>query len=299
MHNIPDEVEDACYNNEWFIGESKRVQHLYRKDGSECSIKKGPALSIIRKPDGWWYHCFRCGISGFKEDNAMSVEHVEKEIKSLQEHKQYLSVPKITLPADFIQLQDHPNLNKNVPKIAYTWLWQFGIYDEPYKKYNIGWSDLYQRCIIPIYEYSSLTERDLVGWIGRDCRNLTKEERVKDKVAKYLTRKSNKYDRIYFHAPADSDVYVIVEDALSAIKVNMSCDVNAYALLTTSIPTSLLLKLIDKHIIMWLDTDQLTNMINVLARGSNLGLNVDYIHTGKDPKTYNKFEIQHKINEKR
>jgi hypothetical protein len=296
-YNIPAEVEEECYDHDWHTGQTKRIRHVAQEDGSDCSSKKDAALSILRKADGWWYNCFRCGEHGFKPDTAIAVEQVEKELSALRMIKQYKSVESPSLPVDFIKVQDTPQIEKAVPNHVYSLLWSHSVSGKLFQQYNFGWSGRYQRCIIPIYEYETdRMKTKLVGWVGRDCSNLTKKERAKKKVPKYILRKSKEYNRIYFHAPAESDTYVIVEDALSAIKIHDACDVNAIALLTTHIPTTMLLKFKHKKIILWLDEDQLSNMIMTTVKGSSLGMDVSYIHTLRDPKCYNEFAIQYNIN---
>jgi len=303
MYSIPDEVNEECYDRDWHTGETVRIKHIHTSDGEECSANKDAALAITRKADGWWWHCFRCGESGFKQDSAVKVAQVEKHLAALRYVAPYKSEERVTLPNDFMLCKDTPNINKYVPKQVYHWLWQNNIHGEIFQKYEVGWSDYYQRCIIPIYEpicfRKDIINRKLVGWIGRDVRAISKEWRKKDSIPKYILRKSKRYNRIYFHAYAASDDYVIVEDVLSAMKVNFVCGVNTVALLTTSIPTSMLLKLKGKNIILWLDHDQLFNVIATCIKGTNLGLNIKHIHTKRDPKSINDFAIMHEVNRKR
>ena len=297
---LPNELE-AAFEKEWKTGETRRITHMHKEDGSDCSINKNPALSILRKADGWWYHCFRCGLSGFHSDTHKTPQEVEKELKALRQEFEYCVYDKILLPIDYIPLKEDRPPPDGVPNQAYHWLWKYSIESETYEKFSVGWSDTYNRCIIPLYEYAKAGDeiaKKLIGWIGRDCReNVTKEQRAKEGVAKYLTKKQKGYKRVYFHAPADSNTYVIVEDVLSAMKVWASSNVNALALLNTFISSELLLKLRNKKIILWLDNDQLTNMINVVSKGGALGMDISHIHTTHDPKYYNKFATQQIIKE--
>jgi hypothetical protein len=296
---IPDELRVACRNWQWKVGTTKRIKHLHREDGSDCSVGKSAALSVLRKADGWWYHCFRCGLSGFYGDGTKTPEQVESELKALKQEKAFEVMNHISLPFDFKAMTDDPT-TKGVPDYAYNWLWKYSLTGEIFKHYNIGWSEGYSRCVVPIYEYAVVgTElaKKLVGWIGRDCRLLTKEERSKMGAAKYILKKSKDYKRVYFHAPAESDTYVIVEDVLSAIKINLACSVNVFALLNTYVPPKLMLRLRHKKVILWLDGDQLENMLRVVAKGSCMGLDISHIHTEQDPKCYNIFAVQQKIKE--
>lgn len=302
-YETPMEVEAACLDHDWHTGETKRIRHAVREDGSDCSPGKTAALSILRKANGWWWRCFRCGMQGFKPDRAIPVEQVETEMAALRYIRPYKALDHVSLPVDMILLADDPSKTKEVPNYAYSWLFNNNLDGSIYKNYNVGWSPRFQRVIIPIYEYHESevkgVERKLVGWVGRDARNLSKDMRARLQTPKYILRKKKDYNRIYFTAPAPSDTYIFVEDALSAMKIRDAVSVNTIALLTTHIPTSMLMKFVGKKIILWLDQDQLFNMILTQAKATHLGLDVKYIHTNKDPKGYNTFAIQHKINGRR
>jgi hypothetical protein len=300
--DLPWEVHSAL-KSEWELGQTKRVTHLERADGTNCSRGKGPALSIIRKVDGWWFLCFRCGFSGFVGDTHKTPAEIEAVLESLKQKKEFESMDCITLPADFQQLQEDPATHDpgvNIPYTAYNWFWECNINENVYNKYNVGWSDVYNRVIVPIYEYANSGDelaRKLIGWIGRDVRKMTKTERNAGGHAKYLTRKSSEYKRIYFHAPWKSNIYVIVEDVLSAMKISNAANVNAIALLNTYVPKDLCLKLRKHKIILWLDGDQLENMFKQVGALSSIGIRVCHIHTAKDPKRYNGIVIRSKIKE--
>jgi len=299
MKNLPIELEELI-NSDWQMGETKRIVHVTREDGSPCSVGKNAALSVVRNSDGWWYKCFRCDFHGTIKENFISSEKVEEALEALKTPKQYESVAKISLPADFNRMYEDTTRG-SAPMFAYNWLWKAGVKGQMFEQFVIGWSDTYNRVIIPIYEYALFgvaVTKKLIGWVGRDCRPLTKAERKVDKAAKYLTRKSQEYKRIYFHAPVQSsDTYVIVEDILSAIRIHSACRVNVFALLNATVPIRLLLALRKKKIIIWLDADQIENVLSLVAKGSSLGLDIHHVHTNKDPKGYNDFAITQKIKE--
>lgn len=299
---IPWELRNVL-KSEWELGQTKRITHYEREDGTNCSRGKDQALSVMRKVDGWWFTCFRCGYSGYIGDTKKSPAEIEATLDALKQKKEFEAMDCITLPADFQPLCNDPtehDAGVNIPYTAYNWFWEHNITGDEYMKFNVGWSDVYSRVIVPIYEYAAQGEklaRKLVGWIGRDVRKMTKTERQAGNHAKYLTRKSSEYKRIYFHAPYNSDVYVIVEDVLSAIKVSHDAKVNAIALLTTFIPRELCLKLRKNRIILWLDHDQVGNMIKSTSSLSAIGIRCTYIHTYKDPKRYNGVLIRSKVKE--
>lgn len=299
--DLPQELQDALVGD-WELGQVRRIVHKTREDGTNCSEGKDPALSIMRKADGWWFLCFRCGYSGYIGDVHKSPEEMQAILEGLKKEKEFEALDCITLPADFQCLTD-PSEHEdgvNIPYTAYNWFWESDIQQVVYENYNVGWSDVYSRVIIPIYEYAnygSQLSRKLVGWIGRDVRKITKAERKAGGIAKYLTRKSSEYKRIFFHAPWKSNTYVIVEDVLSAMKISHACEVNAIALLTTFVPKDLLLRLRKHKIILWLDNDQGINMMKTTTEATSLGVNCDFVQTVKDPKWYNSVAIRSYIGE--
>ncbi|MHA2063941.1 MAG: hypothetical protein ACXABY_06105 [Candidatus Thorarchaeota archaeon] len=230
-----------------------------------------------------------------------SPAEIEAVLEGLKQQKEFESMDCITLPADFQPLCESPESHEpgvNIPYSAYNWFWEVNITEDQYMPFHVGWSNVYSRVIVPIYEYGEYgnkVSRKLIGWIGRDVRKMTKTERTAGGHAKYLTRKSSEYKRIFFHAPYNSNVYVVVEDVLSAIKISQAAKVNVIALLTTYIPTDMLLRLRKHRIILWLDNDQLDNMVKSSTKANNVGVRCAYIHTSKDPKRYNGALIRSKI----
>lgn len=293
---IPWELSNAI-KGDWSLGQIKRVTHLKRQDGTNCSRGKDAALSIVRKADGWWFLCFRCGYSGYIGDSLKTGDEIEAVLNGLRAEKEFESLDCITLPADFIRMGEEPE-EEGIPYTAYNWFWEVNITGENFERFNVGWSPVHSRVIVPIYEYATNGEqlaRKLIGWIGRDVRKLTKTERKAGKISKYLTRKSSDYKRIFFHAPWKSDTYVIVEDVLSAMKINQVCKVNTFALLTSFVPISMLFKLRGKNVILWLDSNMLDVMVKATGKGNLLGTHTNYIHTSKDPKYYNDLVLRQKV----
>jgi len=266
-----------CIRGGWVLNQSRRIRHM------ECSANKSEAMNVTRIGNGWYYNCFRCGFAGFYPDETATAESAAKELDALSAREVMKSTPQIDLPSDFVKMRENPS-EEGVPYSGYNWLWQYNLDEYDMKKFNIGWSDDHNRCIIPVYEY--LDGRKLIGWVGRDCRNMTKEVRKKTGGAKYIIRKQQDYKRIFFHAPSKSDTYVIVEDIISAIKVNKIAGVHVYALLNTYVPPIMMLRLRRKRVILWLDNDQLSNMVATVQKATSLGSDMNYIHSALDPKGY-------------
>jgi hypothetical protein len=296
---IPEELEQAIKDHpDWAVGQTLRVSH------EDCSKGKANpnAMAIIKKSDGYWFHCFRCQeFQGFVGDRKKTITEMKAQLASLKNFEIYAEFNTLGLPLD-AQAMGRTRRH-DLPWLAYQWGWNCDIDGSTIEKYDFHWSPSYNRVIIPIYEWTSKGKvllKKLIGWVGRevDCRS--KEQREKENIAKYITRKSSEYNRIFFHAPCiNSDTYVLVEDILSAIKVREVCNVNAIALLTTSIPTKLLIKLKGKRVLIWLDFDQLPATMRYFALAKQWGINCKYLHTKKDPKNYDATQLNTYVNGKK
>jgi hypothetical protein len=200
------------------------------------------------------------------------------------------------LPFDFQPFVPHRGEEHGgaIPWVYCNHMWKYGLVEEEFYLYNVGWSKTWQRVIIPLYEYTfagELPTRKLVGWVGRDP-TWTKTHAAPDHP-KWLTR-AQRGARRYFMAPGDDPKgpVVLVEDAISAIKVWKATDYTSIALLTTSVSNELMRKLRDRKIYLWLDPDQLANSVKIVCRMQELGLDAHNVHTTKDPKDYNELAIR-------
>ena len=85
----------------------------------------------------------------------------------------------------------------------------------------------------------------------------------------------------------DMNDVIVVEDCLSAIRVNDATGVTTLALLTTSIDNDLMRWFRGRHIYLWLDADALAKSIKYVQRMRALSIAAHHLHTPKDPKAYN------------
>jgi len=245
MHNkIPDEVIEATKNNNI----TTRITHKKRKDGSNCSVGKQPAMVISKRHTHWFYYCFRCGMCGEIPFETNTPERTLKLIKANKTEQYKQKQKTMQLPEDFVELS-----NATGPAKAKTWLWSYGLDATIWKKHNIGWSDSYQRVIFPIYNTTNyafnLSSKKLVGWLARDVSFIQSNEKVLYKVPKYLLKTEPGKTRKFFtlNAPK-AKIVVVVEDILSAIKIFDAVKrVSVIALLNSSVDTSFILSNYKKH----------------------------------------------------
>lgn len=279
-------------------GYTKRICHPYKENGETCSASQtgasAEACQIYRKKDGWYIHCFRCGYAFFAKDGWGSPEEVKAKLKRIKHEPEYEVLEKVQLPDDFIPMQ---SVNSSIPIAAWQWMWSTGVMDEEILEHGIGWSQAYQRVIIPCQTYGIVLPSNdythkLMGWIGREVRYKNKEERVKHGCVKYLTKKSKGIKHLYFIAPSSHERVVLVEDALSAIRINKATDYMAIALLTTHIPRSLMRCIRHHRVTTWLDGDMMAKSIGYTTQMNTMGINAHYCLTPKDPKEYSDEEIR-------
>jgi hypothetical protein len=244
-------------------------------------------MVVTKATGGYLFHCHRCHTSGFVHDNLSPKDTIKMMRRPDAEAiREYV---KPELPHDFKLITDYQGSRQDrIPWVAYNHMAKYGLREPENVLFNVGWSDTWQRVIIPLYEYQD-RNRTLVGWVGRDPRWKKGEIKFHD-VPKWVTR-SQRDERRYFTAPGDQDVVVLVEDAISAMKVWQATGYTAIALLQTGVADDLMRKLRDKKIYVWLDGDMLAHSVQTVERMRQLGLNARNIHTTKDPKDYNHLAI--------
>jgi hypothetical protein len=185
-----------------------------------------------------------------------------------------------------------------IPWPAYNWVWRNGLNEDDIKKFNIGWSNMWNRVIFPCYQTgwlhpSGARARKIIGWVGREVQYTNKER--PDGVSKYITKRSESVKWLHYHVPTKSkENVIIVEDCVSAIRVSNAMRWHGLAMLTTHIPSRLLISLKGMNVWVWLDADAMARAISRTHSLRQLGLNVKFISTTKDPKHYDNLEI-HKI----
>lgn len=293
---IPEWLEEYI-DGIFATGYEARIVHPYREDGTVCSkgtASGAEACGIWRKENGWYVHCFRCGFAGFYADGYGSPDQVKRKLERIKAEPQYESLAKVQLPEDFKPMQ---SVDSPIPMNAWRWLWDAGLEDADILKYEIGYSHAYDRVIIPCRAYGFLTPSQsythkLMGWIGREVKYKSKEERKLHKCVKYLTKKADAIKHLMFMAPSTKNRIVLVEDALSAIRIERATGFGAIALLTTYVPRKLMMSLKGMQVSVWLDGDMMAKSIGYATQMNRLGIKARYVCTPKDPKDYSDYDIK-------
>jgi hypothetical protein len=292
---ITEEIEKRANAPEGF---SIRIRHKFKRNGKPCSINKDAACQLTRKYDGWYYHCHRCMAAGFISDGNRSPSTVMKAIDKLKEPTNQI-IANISLPSDFTPMKG--KRKDNVPWAAYHWLWGNKLIEDDFKKFNIGWSNIYQRIIFPCYATAYLLPSEsratkLLGWIGREPFYSSKKTRPAN-IPKYLTKRAEGLKWLHYHVPTkSSENIVLVEDCVSAIRVSNATRWHGLAMLTTHIPARLLISLKNMNVWVWLDADAMSQAVKRTASLRALGLNAKFVHTLRDPKHYDNLAIYKILN---
>lgn len=258
-------------------GKSKSLSVQYCKYSGQKEEYQGMS--------GYLYHCFRCGMKGFRVEGESTPEDIisNKRSRSAMDVS-YATKNDLQLPADF---------SNELPEQAWLWLNKYGITAEEAHAYNFGYSYFYDRLIMPVYENGSNSK--LIYWQGRNLGKVTPEK------PKYINAKQERSD-IFFRVEqegieANKSKVILVEDVVSAIKIGRQF--NCIALLTTSMPNEFIQDLArsGRAVIIWLDYDKRAKMVRDVLKLQSFGIKARRVLTVKDPKAYSDEEIKEILNE--
>jgi hypothetical protein len=236
------------------------------------------------------YHtsCPKCGSSdanGVYDDGHewcwSCGKYTPAKIKSISQVESALNSNK---PLKKGELPD--DITSDIPKEPYQWLKQYALTSEEISNNRIGWSQRNSMLIIPYFG----EDNDVLCWQGRF----------------FPTRSPKVYtsgypdDCILLHHNSDREFtrrVVVVEDAISAIKVSRVC--TSSELLGSNLSRSKAIRLskMFDHLTFWLDFDKYSSMIRQVEQNKILFKQVDFIVTKQDPKELTTEQIKEKLNE--
>ena len=246
--------------------------------GTPCSDTRA-RLYLKETTKGTAWFCHNCGKGGFKPKGNLTPKELLSYIKGLSViPKQSASQREVKLPYDFTQ---------SIPKKGLQWFYKYGIFQEDIKKFHFGYSQKYNRVILPVFD-----DEELIYYQARTLDPPSKNN------PKYINVRQSGAKNVWFKnfSQTKKDKLVVVEDILSAVKVGKVT--NAVSLLGSYIPTSFttLCNDFDK-IYLWLDRDKLKESI-AYAKKLRLysGKLVSVVVRDKDPKEHNISEIEEILN---
>lgn len=231
---------------------------------------------------GWVFHCFSCeglpgGLVGFCPDTsklspADAIRMYDMNFKK-RDRRALVHHDTVDLPEDFGELNQQ----------CMHYLLKYDITPEEIQDNNIGYSAIWDRLIIPVYD----KDKRLVMWQGRYFGDNPKETKHTTVVA------DNNREGIFYRPAGNvtkTGSVVLVESALSAIKVSRVC--NAIALLGSSLPkqsqTVFATHLGAYHATyVWLDPDKWAASVKLVDRLRSIyDVNAYSLLTGRKPKCY-------------
>jgi hypothetical protein len=226
---------------------------------SRGADRKGNNLAVY--DDGHEY-CFACGY--LKAATAADKYFAEKH-KAVEENKSFFTNCGVMNPTGM------------------SWLKQYGLTNEEVQS-NFFWDDR-GYCVFE-------------GGMFQNARNF------KGQGAKYITKGKVKGNEVVFKSDIGAteerllSSIVIVEDAISAIKVSRVC--SAVAIHNAVIPIELILRLSKqfKNVFIWLDNDKSKEMIAEARKASPYFDSVKIVFSELDPKCYSANQIKEYLIEK-
>lgn len=233
-------------------------------------------LYVRRTLNGYFFYCHSCTYKGFQPIKTYSsikqtiLTHNKNQLIDSSVDKQ----GNIILPKDF---------QNKIPIIGMNWLRKYGITNQETLKFNIGYSECYNRIILPVYS----SEGRLIYWQGRNLGVVDREN------PKYINIRS-KVKNVFFirNTTIFNFNCCIVEDILSAIKCGRIVD--SIAILGSYINDDLLTILREyKKIFIYLDYDKRVSSIKYAQRiTSLLGVDAFPIIHQEDPKACSMAQLQ-------
>lgn len=212
-------------------------------------------------------YCFSCGYY-IGNGKGLNLKDIAIRLEKENNNKNGNSV---ALPDDF---------DYYIPERCIEWFKQYGLTNEEISANKIGWSEQYERLIFPVWDVGG----NLLFFQGR------KFPTDGGRHSKYVTGGQSQ-DVFHLLGPDDPSI-VLVEDAVSAIKVARVAQVMPLWGSTIGPERIRRLSMSFKRLVIWLDKDKAEYSLKTRLKASPYFDEVRSIITDKDPKWYNDLEIK-------
>lgn len=248
-------------------GRTIRVQHC----GADNS------MLVSHTATGYSAHCFRCGEHPYEPHGKRSISDILRHKAELQ--VQYSKEP--YLPKDYTHV---------IPPHAAVWFMQYGISPELASRHGIGWSDQYQRVVLPVYD-----REDKSKLIAVQMRAVEP-----DRKPKYLNPGGAAIRRALFwveHPVIDGSATIVVEDILSAIKLGRKYPTVSTLGTTMTDERAVEIAKQTSAAVLWLDNDRAGHkgMREAHRQLAFQGVRCWKVLSERDPKTYSQQEIENHL----
>ena len=264
------------YHERWLAPAKKLgVGRRGRLDCPQCGWGTGTNAAIVNhNPKYYSCYCNACGLVRTFGKGILSLA----ELRQLRELEEIAKKPlRLELPHDY---------TLDIPEIGRQWLYKCGLSPSYWQRLGIGWSNYYQRVVLPVYNH----ERVLVWYQLRAVHEGQKPKYIQPSAGKncvYTVFKDLK--------PA---IAIVVEDIASAMRINLlPLNVAAYAIMGTSLSAAQLATLSGhQKVYTWFDPDIAGRRADKKVR-KTLGLWVDTcsIKSDVDPKKLTNQELTNAI----
>ena len=230
----------------------------------KCGSKDN--LGVWKDGHKW---CFGCGYKVNAE--GMSIASMEATLKPVAKNGYG------ELPYD---------ISVDIPKEPYKWLMKYALTKEQISDNKLYWSARNEMLIIPYFD----GEGKCILWQGRY---------FPERKPKVFTSGNPNY---HILTPISSnnmgivDTICVVEDPISAIKVNDIVVTTTLLGSNISKEKAVMLARYYDNLIIWLDFDKVASSLKFSEMYKNLFQNVTVVVTEKDPKELSLDEIKEKLN---
>lgn len=264
------------YHSRWLpLAKKLRVGSHDRIDCPQCGWGTGTKAAILNHNiKDYSCYCNACGLVRKHAKGKLSLS----EIRHLKEMEELAKVPlKLVLPDDY---------TLDIPEIGRQWLYKCGLSPSYWARLGVGWSDYYQRVVLPVYNH----ERELVWYQLRAVHEGQKPKYIQPKAAKNC---------IYtVHKQLKPSVAVVVEDIASATRINLlPLHISAYAAMGTSL-TPKQLEVLTSHdrVYTWFDPDKAgVRADKKIRKALSLWVDTKSIKSSVDPKKLSNYELTRKL----
>lgn len=264
------------YHDKWLAAAKKlSVGKHSRIDCPRCGWGTGTKAAIINhNSKEFSVYCNACKLVRKFDKGKLSIAEIKAYREMAARAKEQL---KLELPHDY---------TLEIPEIGRQWLYKCGISPSFWALLGIGWSDYYQRVVLPVYN----REARLIWYQLRAVHPEQKPKYIQPKAAKncvYTTQ-----------GTIPARVAVVVEDIASATRINLTrMNVNAYSLMGTTMTPAQLNTLRSYDIVLvWTDADKAGRDSDKKIRKTlNLWTSTQSIVTQEDPKYLSNEELAYHV----
>ena len=224
------------YHDKWLAPAKKLgVGKRGRLDCPRCGWGTGTNAAIINhNHKEFSVYCNACKLVRKFPKGKLSLAELKAYREMSERAKESL---RLELPHDY---------TLTIPEIGRRWLYKCGISPSIWPLLGIGWSEYYQRVVLPVYN----REAKLIWYQLRAVHE--------GQLPKYIQPSAAK-DCVYtISAAIPSRIAVVVEDIASATRINLTkMNVHAYAMMGTTLTKSQLntLRQYD-YVLVWTDADK-------------------------------------------